>query len=168
MKPMAGVRLALTVLVLAAPLPLEASDGSQGLSAADEAKIRAVSEAYCAAWLANDEAAVLALFSRDAVLLPHHGLDPVVGEKAIRAFWFPKDGPPTTVTKLTQRIDEVGGTCDLAYMRGHSAVGWISGKGPDAKVSSNAGTFLNLLRKQADGAWLITHQMWDDPSNLPR
>lgn len=168
MKPSLAAGLILAVLAMDASRPLAALEASRGLSAADEAKIRAVSEAYCAAWLANDEAAVLALFSKDAVLLPHHGLDPVAGQSAIRAFWFPKDGPPTTVTVLTQRIDEVGGTCDLAYMRGHSTVSWTSGKGPAARVSSNAGTFLNLLRRQPGGSWLITHQMWDDPTNPPR
>src|SRR5215471_16345322 len=134
------------------------------LSASDQAKIRAVSDAYCAAWLGKTpEQSVMHLFDKDAVLLPHHGVEPVMGDKAIRAFWFPKDAPPTTVTSLTQRIDEVGGSGDFAFIRGHSRVSWISGTGPDAKAVSLAGTFLTILRRQRDGSWLITHHTWDDP-----
>jgi ketosteroid isomerase-like protein len=30
----------------------------------------------------------------------------------------------------------------------------------------NAGTYLMVLRRAPDGAWQITHRMWDDP--VPR
>ena len=159
---------ALAALTIWGAAALAAPESSPPLSAADFERIRAVSRSYCDAWLANDEAAVLRLFTKDAVLLPHHGLEPVVGEASIRAFWFPKSGPPTTVTTLTQTVDEIGGSGDIAYLRGHSAVSWVSGTGTAAKTSSNAGTFLNILRRQPDGAWLITHQMWDDPPNQTR
>ncbi len=157
--------LALAALFLAAAV---AGGGPPGLSPAETARIREVHGAYRAAWLANDEARVLALFTADAVLLPHHGVEPVVGEAAIRAFWFPKGAAPTTVTELEQPIDEIGGSCDVAYIRGHSRVAWITGLGKDAKAASNAGTFLTLLRRQPDGSWKITHQMWDDPPPRPR
>ena len=159
---------ALAALAISGAAALGAPDSSPPLSPADRERIRFVSQAYCDAWLKNDEAAVLRLFTKDAVLLPHHGLDPVVGEEAIRAFWFPKGGPPTTVTKLTQTVDEIGGSGDFAYLRGRSAVSWVSGTAAAAKTSSNAGTFLNILRRQPDGSWRITHQMWDDPPNQTR
>ena len=135
-----------------------------GLSPEDEARIRAVSKAYCDGWLSKDaEERVLRLFAKDAVLLPHHGLEPVTGEEAMRRFWFPKGGPVTTVTKLTQSIDEIGGSGDVAYMRGHHSVSWTSGSGPGAPATSLSGTFLMILRRQPDGSWRITHHMWDDP-----
>jgi len=59
----------------------------------DEAKIRLVIREYEKAWLANDEEDVMRLFTEDAVLLPHHGVEPCVGKKAARAFWFSKSGP---------------------------------------------------------------------------
>lgn len=155
--------------VLCAGASLAAALGSpSSLSDADRARIRAVSKAYCDAWLANDEAAVIRLFTPEAVLLPHHGLEPVVGEAAIRAFWFPKGGPATTVTRLSQTVDEIGGSGDFAFLRGHSSVTWVTGTGATAKTSSNAGTFLNILRRQSDGSWRISHQMWDDPPNQRR
>jgi len=138
---------------------------AEGLRPNDEAKIRSVLHDYEKAWLAGDEEAVMKLFTEDAVLLPHHGVEPRVGKSAARAFWFPKGGPPTTVTELTHRIDEIGGSGDLAYLRGHSKVAWTTGTGADAKKSGNAGTVLVLLRRQPDGGWRISHQMWDDPPN---
>src|SRR5262245_28242395 len=139
---------------LAASAPNTPAAGPE-LSAGDQTRIRAVSDSYCAGWLGKTpEQSVMRLFDKNAVLLPHHGVEPLVGEKAIRAFWFPKDAPPTTVTKLTQSIDEIGGSGDLAFLRGLSSVSWISGMGPDAKAVSLAGTFLTLLRRQPDGSWL--------------
>ena len=136
------------------------------LSAADEKAVREVVAEYQRAWLANDADSVLRLFTSDAVLMPHHGVEPVVGLDAARAFWFPKDGPAVTITELVMTVDQVGGTCGMAFARGHSRVAWRTGQGADATSSSNAGTNLMLLRRQADGGWRITHQMWDDP--VPR
>jgi uncharacterized protein (TIGR02246 family) len=136
-----------------------------GLTPDDEAKIRGVMRDYEKSWLANDEEGVMRLFTEDAVLLPHHGVEPRVGKSAARAFWFPKGGPPTTVTELSHTIDEIGGSGDLAYLRGHSRVAWTTGTGVSARKSGNAGTVLVLLRRQPDGSWRITHQMWDDPPN---
>jgi uncharacterized protein (TIGR02246 family) len=133
------------------------------ISAADEAKVRAVLEQYRSAWLRNDAQAVLRLFTDDAVLLPHHGVEPVVGIEAARAFWFPTGGPSTTITEFALTVDETGGSCDIAFARGHSRLAWITGEGAAARRSTNAGTWLTLLRRQADGSWRITHQMWDDP-----
>jgi uncharacterized protein (TIGR02246 family) len=137
------------------------------LAPADEQKVRAVLDDYRRAWLANDADAVLRLFTRDAVLMPHHGVEPVVGIDAARAFWFPKDSPPVTITELAMTVDQVGGSCDIAFARGHSRVSWTTGKGAQATKSSNAGTNLTLFRKEADGTWRITHQMWDDPPPRP-
>jgi uncharacterized protein (TIGR02246 family) len=133
----------------------------------EEQKIRAVLDEYRRAWLANDADAVLRLFTRDAVLIPHHGVEPVVGIDAARAFWFPKDSPPVTITELAMTVDQVGGSCDIAFARGHSRVAWVTGQGPQATKSTNAGTNLTLFRKESDGTWRITHQMWDDPPPQP-
>ena len=142
--------------------------GAAGLAPADDAKVRAVIRDYEKAWLANDEEGVLRLFTEDAVLLPHHGVEPRVGKSAARAFWFPRGGPPTTVTELTHTIDEIGGSGDIAYLRGHSRVAWTTGLNTEAKKDGNAGTLLILLRRHPDGTWRISHQMWDDPPNQAR
>ncbi len=162
MKPHTAARLALALLVLGLRAPFSAGEEPGGLSATDDARIRRVVATYAAAWRANDEPAALALIARNAVLVPHHGLEPVSGENALRAFWSPKDAPGATVARLAQHIDEVGGACGLAYASARLTVGWTSGKGADAKTWATTGTLLTLLRKQGDGSWLITRLMWDD------
>jgi len=126
--------------------------------------LRAVHESYRRAWLANDAEGVLRVFTPDAVLLPHHGLPPVVGLEAIRAFWF-APGPPTTITVLELEVDEASIHDATGIVRGRSRVEWTVQKDGTVEQWANAGTFLSLLRRGADGAWRITHHMWDDPPN---
>lgn len=156
-----AVSFSAALLVLSVS-PASAVKSASALGAGDQAKVRSVLEAYRAAWLASDADAVLRIFTEDAVLMPHHGVEPVVGKRAARAFWFPA-GPPTTITAFTQTIDQIDGDCGLAYVRGHSKVEWTTGSGPDAKRSANAGTNLTILRRQDDGSWRVVVMMWDDP-----
>lgn len=130
----------------------------------DARAIRAVHEAYRRAWLANDAEGVMRLFAPEAVLLPHHGVPPVVGSEAIRAFWF-APGPPTTITRLDLQLDEVSVRGDTGLVRGRSQVEWTLEKSGTLERWANAGTFLTVLRLDPDGAWRITHHMWDDPPN---
>lgn len=130
------------------------------LTPADAAAVRGVMSKYRDAWMAADAKAVLALFTRDAVLLPHHGDDPVVGLAAMERFWWPPGSPPFTLTRMEVTVDEVGGDCRIAHARGSDEIEW-TGSG---KTHSQRGTYLNVLRKESDGAWRISHHMWDDPA----
>ncbi len=75
---------------------------------------------YRDAWRANDATSVMATLTRDAVLLPG-GLEPIVGEKAIRGFWWPADGPSTTVISMDQVVDDVTADGSIAVVRGHGS-----------------------------------------------
>src|SRR5690348_563361 len=90
------------------------SPGACALTPADLASLRSVMAAYRNAWIAADRAAVLALFTDDAVLLPHHGDDPVVGRAAMERFWWPAGSPPFTLTRMEVTVDEAGGDCAVA------------------------------------------------------
>ena len=150
-----------SVLVLA----MACAHGSASQPPESEARaLREVHEAYRRAWLANDTEGVMRLFAPDAVLMPHHGLAPVVGAEAIRAFWF-APGPPTVITRLDLELDEVSVQGAIGLVRGRSHVEWTVEKGSTPERWANAGTFLTLLRRGSDGAWRITHHMWDDPPN---
>jgi uncharacterized protein (TIGR02246 family) len=131
--------------------------------AAELGHLRAVNDRYRNAWLAGDSAAVLRLFAPDAVLLLHHGDPPVVGIEAIRAFWWPPNAPPTTVTSLdlTTEGAEVEGPVGVLWGRFALAFSFAA----EGRRSSlqNSGTYLMVLRRKADGEWRITHRMWDDP-----
>ena len=130
-----------------------------------DASIRKLLERYRTAWLANDPEAVRSCFTPDAVLMPHHGLEPVVGMKAINDFWFPASSAKTTVLKFDRTIDEIGVEGSLAYARGQSEVAWRvedQGKREDWRT---AGTYVAILKKQAGGGWLIARLIWDDGTN---
>ena len=134
------------------------------LSAADVAKIRAVNEAYVAGWLRNEPQAVLDTFSGDAVLIPQGGR-PVEGIAAIKKFWWPADGPRTTIKTFTITTDETGGEGDIGYVRGTFQFSFSYEEGGQTRELTNKGNYLMIMKRQPDGAWRISHRMWGD---LPR
>ena len=129
--------------------------------------LRAVVHDYGEAWLRGDSAAVLGLLAPDAVLLPHHGDPPVVGLDAIRRFWWPPSSPPTRVTTLEQTTDGVQVDGRTGVVWGRFTLGFSWDEGGVTKSLRNGGTYLMVLRREADGRWLITHRMWDDPVARP-
>lgn len=134
-----------------------------GLSTEDIEKIKQVHKKFEDAWLKGDADGVRYLFTEDCVLLPHHGDPPRVGMKEMNQFWFPVNGPPTTVTKLRLTLQGIGGDGRIAYVWGTHEVAWTTVQDGKATSSSNKGTFLNILEKQRNGDWRISHHMWDDP-----
>ena len=144
---------------------LAASGCSPTLSKNDTAAVKAVIESYRTLWLADDTEGVLKIFTDDAVLLPHHGVAPVVGRQALKDFWWPAGTSRVKLNKLDITVDEVGGDCQLAYVRGHDAISWTVEEGGTQKTYVNSGTYLNILRKMPEGTWRISHHMWDDPAN---
>jgi len=138
---------------------------AKGLSAGDAAAVRAVLERYQTTWLANDESGVLSTFAPEAVLMPAHGNAPVDGLAAIKQYWWPQSATKTTITKFVQKLDEVGGNETLAYARGNSDVEWRTEDKGTAQNWQNSSSFLFLLKRRADGMWLITHLIWDAGEN---
>jgi uncharacterized protein (TIGR02246 family) len=129
------------------------------LSASDAEAVRAATFAYRDAWLLNDADRVMATLTTDVVLLPS-GLAPIVGPAAVRAFWWPASAPVTTVTAMTVTIDQVDGSGELAIVRGRGTLTFLvaGSEGPRSLTS----TFMNVLRKQPNGKWLISERMWSD------
>lgn len=131
------------------------------LSAADRAAILAIDSAFVAAWLADDTTKVLSLFAPDAELIPP-GAPPVRGLEAIRRYWWPADGSRTRITRFTRSVDELDGTNALAYLRGTGALAWTYAKGaaPATSQSSRSTDFI-VYKKDADGRWRVSRQMWN-------
>lgn len=126
----------------------------------DEAAVRALEEGYRAAWLANDSAAVMAVLSRDAVLMPA-GVRPLIGDSSIRAFWWPEDGSRTTITAYEISIDEVDGDGDLAFVRGRGTIDFTyrTPSGGTSELTSEA-VHLSVARRGNDGEWRIARRVW--------
>ena len=136
---------------------------ASSLSAEDTKKIREVHTKYEKAWLRGDADAVRALFTVDCVLLPPHADKPRVGLKGLDEYWFPASAPPTRVTKLIVTPESIGGDEKIAYVWGTDEVEWITTVEGKSVTSSHSGIFLNVLEKQPDGEWKLSHHMWDDP-----
>lgn len=158
----ATVLLVCSLMFLIAPTAT-ATDTS--FSPDDRIAIQAVLEQFRNGWLSGNADAVRNTFTADAVLMPHHGVLPVVGMAAINEFWWPAGSVKTTITRFTQTIDEIGGEGRIAYLRGRSDVAWTIQSKEGVEKWQNRGNFMALLRKQPNGKWLMSHLIWDDPPN---
>jgi ketosteroid isomerase-like protein len=150
----------LTVVVLLAVASACKSTGgeaspaccSTSLSESDLAGIHANSEAWLKAVRAADWDAVAAGYTSDALLMPPDQ-PAVIGREGIRA-WFA--GFPPLVSMATKDI-EVDGCCDLAYVRGTYQ---LEVRTSETTTHREAGKYIEIRRKQADGTWLKSHDMF--------
>jgi uncharacterized protein (TIGR02246 family) len=129
-------------------------------SAADEAAVRALEESYRQAWLANDSEAVMATLASDAVIMPA-GREPIQGDSAIRAYWWPDDGSSTTIHGYEITVDEVHGSGDLAFLRGHGTLSfeYQQSDGTVSEITSNS-VYLAVAQRNEDGDWRIARRAW--------
>ena len=119
--------------------------------------IKAADRAYAKAWLANDPAMVMATLTEDAVLMPS-GIPTLNGTSQIRAFWWPDDSPPATVTDFDIVQQEVGRNGDLAFVRGSFMLRFEY----EGDLFSNIGDYMSLMRCVSNGSWKISHRVWND------
>lgn len=138
-----------------------APDASSGLTEAERERVRAVERAYVEGWEANDAEAVMATLTPDAVLLPDR-MEPIRGDSAIRAYWWPADGSETRITSYGTTVSEAGGSGSLAWLRGEGSLEFDWRPRPDSAWSSfsSGSVWLALLRRGPDGAWRMSHRMW--------
>ena len=127
----------------------------------DIAAIRAVIEKDAEAVRRADWAAVIRMFTTDAVRFPPHQ-PPVQGREAMRA-WL-ETFPPIQQFSIT--ADEIVGCSDLAFVRGT----YVLTVAPEAGAAGHAdrGHYMGLLRKQADGSWLWATDMVSSELPMPR
>ena len=104
------------------------------------AEFETLLRSYERAWSAKDAAALARLFSPGGMALPN-GSPPAVGNEAIAAEYAKNAGGP-----LSLRAIAFTQSNDLAYM-----VGGFSQSGSEPDI----GKFVLVLRRGADGKWLI-------------
>jgi ketosteroid isomerase-like protein len=84
------------------------------------------------------------------------------GRTAIKQ-WAEENWGPLTMTEFTMTVQDVDGCGDLAYAWGpYTATVEVPGLEEPVK---DVGKFLTVLRKQADGAWLVSVAMFN--SDVP-
>ncbi len=129
-------------------------------AAADES-LRALDRAYAEAWLApspaDQERAVLALFDRNAVIMPDGASGPEEGVSSLRRFWFPDDAPATTVSHFDREIDDIEVNGDLGVVSGRYVLSFSY----DGRDLTQKGNYV-LVARYAGGAWRIRRMIWND------
>lgn len=130
------------------------------LAETDITAIRAATARFVANGVARRDSANAAEYAEDAVVMPPN--QPAVeGRAAIRA-WLTAF-PPMSAFDLT--VVEIKGRGDLAYERGTYAL-TIAASGKTAAISDH-GKYLVVRRRQADGSWPVTADIFNSDVPLP-
>jgi uncharacterized protein (TIGR02246 family) len=150
------MRRTLIMIVLAAMCARGAVAHAQtpALSNADTSAITALSESFSKALAAKDWKAVSALFTAEGALYAP-GETAVKGRPNIEACLAGL--PPMAAFSLSNH--RVEGHDDIAYVQGTFAMTLPSPPGAAAPPQAT-GYFLEVLRRQSNGKWLIAVQMF--------
>lgn len=130
-----------------------------GLSEADRAAIEQGSQAFADAMNAADWDALAMTYTEDAVLMPPNA-ESVRGRDAIRDYI--SSFPPISDFQLTN--SEVDGAGDIAYVTGAYTM-TLTPEGAEPIVDS--GKYIEIRKKQADGSWLMSRDMYSSDIPLP-
>jgi uncharacterized protein (TIGR02246 family) len=137
------------VLGIAAALVAGCSGGPQVLDSASRGAIEATVDRYVAASNEGDAEALTALYADDAVLLPPDH-EPIHGREAIGEFW--SEGTDTGLEVSTLRLEVDG---DVAYLVGRYHLP------PMDQEEADSGQYVLCLKRQRDGAWKLTADIWN-------
>ena len=148
------MRLMLGLLVVAAL----AACGPAALKDEDRAAMRAAADSFNAYFRSNNDSAIAGLFAELAIFMPTN-MGPVEGRPAILAFFQAAPAIPD----FTHTPVEIDGRGDLAYVRGTYSYSVPAQGGTPAM--QDHGKYLEIRRRQADGRWLVTLDIFN--SDLP-
>jgi uncharacterized protein (TIGR02246 family) len=123
--------------------------GPSAPEAASRGAIEAMVDRYVAASNEGDAEALAELYADDALLLPPDH-EPIHGREAIVEFW--RQGTDEGLEVSPLRL-EVNG--DVAYMVGRYRLP------PTEAESADSGQYVLCLKRQADGAWKLTADIWN-------
>ncbi len=152
------MRRTLALLLLLLPTVAAGCQCGKGFTAADKAAIRARGEAWTAAANARDHAAVAAIYTEDAALLPPN-FAAVRGREGVREFMAGL--PPFSEMKLVPV--EIAGSGAMAYVWGdYSMTIRVSEGAPPFK---DRGKYIEVWTRGKDGTWSIHRDIFN--SDLP-
>jgi ketosteroid isomerase-like protein len=140
--------------------PLLAACGATPITPADIDTITELRTAFQEAIASGDVAGMLAVYTDNAVEMPPN-MPIRNGKSAIEAA-AGQGAQPTSFSLTAVETDGVG---DLAYDRGTYAAS-VMLEGMEQPIT-DSGKYLVLLRKQADGSWLISAVIWNSDMPLP-
>ncbi len=135
---------------------------SMALSDADAAAVLSVDSVFAAGVRAGDAGAVANAYADDAVLMPPD-MKPIKGRASIQEYWAGFFKSYTVEPELG--MDEMDGRGDLAYSRGHYYLEVTPKAKGVPRMAPVSGKFLEVLRRQPDGSWQYTVDMFS--ANAP-
>ena len=144
------IAIALTASVLTRPVLANEQE--------DLAALKALDQAYAAEWIKGDADGVMALFTEDATLVPHHGDSPIKGQEAIRKFWFNPDYAPTVIPEWRRDSTEIFVLGDTGVVRGRARLVW---EYDGTRTTIPEGNYVMIAVRQ-DQDWRIRLLTWND------
>jgi uncharacterized protein (TIGR02246 family) len=123
---------------------------------ADIAAIKAVSDARAEAFRRGDAAGIAIHFTEGGVLMAP-GAPFVTGRAAVQAYYQKLFDAMEADLESGYVAVEVDG--DLAYGQGFAKVTARPHEGGEVSVST--AKYINILKRQADGTWKTTHDIWN-------
>ena len=131
-----------------------------GLSDEDVASIRTAHDDYVQAVMTGGYVATIEYYTEDAIMMPPNA--PMVqGREALKA--FSEAFPPATAFNMT--LEEIDGRDDLAFVRGTYSMTFALEGAPEP--IQDIGKFIEILKKQQDGSWLIAIDIFNSDLPLP-
>ena len=140
-----------------ATMGVESAAIPAGLSAQDEAAVRAVDVEWARAATAGDGVALTATYASDATLLPPN--EPLVNGEAVKKYNVDMTDGFSGPIELTTTVVE--GRGDLAYSVGVYRATLTPKKAGAKPLPVEEGKYLEVLKKQPDGSWKIVYDMWN-------
>jgi uncharacterized protein (TIGR02246 family) len=146
-----------------APKTETASMGSEseaaqvGLSAKDEAAIRAIDTAWSRAFSAGDGNALAALYAADATVLPPN--EPIQQGEAVKKYMVGFTEGYSGTFEFTPTAVE--GRGDLAYTVGRYRATLTEKKAGAKPFPTEEAKYITVLKKQPDGSWKMVYDIWN-------
>jgi uncharacterized protein (TIGR02246 family) len=119
------------------------------VESASRSAIESTVDRYVAASNEGDADALAELYAEDALLLPPDH-QPIHGRAAIVEFW--RQGTDAGLEVSTLRLEVAG---DVAYLVGRYRLP------PTEEEAADSGQYVLCLKRQADGAWKLTADIWN-------
>ena len=154
--------LAFVVIGIVSAAVVACQPGAGRLSDQDQTAIRKVVDdaaKIATAPKADNAAYVKLYYAEDATVLPAN-MPPVKGQAAILAMF--ESLPP--LADFRPEIVDLDGRGDLAYVRGNYTMTMTP---PGAPAVTDKGKYVEVWKKQADGAWKVNYDSWSSDSPMP-
>jgi uncharacterized protein (TIGR02246 family) len=111
---------------------------------------------FSAAFNRGDIAAVAAMYSEDAKLMPP-GSDLITGRPGIQQFW--QGARDSGIREATLQVLEVDSSGDLAYERGAATLKLQAGGG---MTTASTVKYLVIWKRRAGGTWQLALDIWNE------